>query len=331
MAIGSGLGSQVGFSAETTYGTRVAAAKFIRAKSYRADRAAQEVQGEGILSGNFGDLAAHYVETTNAGTGMMAFDVQDRGLGVIWNTLMGGTVTPTVVVTGSVFTASFPLADTLGKSITYNVGLPYRSGTTISHELTGTKIVAAEFTCAQGGVLECSVDLDAKAWTDGQAVPTASYPTAAAPFTFRDMAVKIGTFNSEAAVGGVRAVTARIERPHDVSDYVANNSGQKNEPVLAGPTQITGSVEADFLAKADFQDRANSTASTSLVLEWVQATAITASNFPTFRLQLPGVIFTQASQGIDGRDALTNTWNWRWSYDGTNQPRIFTQSSDSAL
>lgn len=331
MAIGSGLGSQVGFSAESAYGTRVAAAKFIRARSYRADRAANRVQGEGILSGNYGDLAAHYVETTNAGVGSMTFDVQDRGLGVIWNTLMGGTVTPSVVVTGSAFTASFPLADTYGKSITYNVGLPYRSGTVLSHELAGGKIVAAEFSCAQGGILECSVDIDAKSWTDGQAVPTATYPTQAAPFTFRDMAVKLGTYNSEAAVNGVRAVTCRIERPHDTEDYTANNTGSKSEPVLAGPTQITGTIEADWLAKADFQDRANGVTSTSLLLEWVQATAYTGSNFPTFRIQLPGALFEPASQGVEGRDALTNTWNYRWSYDGTNQPRIFILSPDSTL
>ncbi len=331
MAIGSGLGSQVGFSAESAYGTRVAAAKFIRAKSYRADRASQEVQGEGILAGNYGDLAAHYVETTNAGVGAMSFDVQDRGLGVIWNTLMGGTVTPSVVVTSSAYTASFPLADTLGKSITYNVGLPYRGGTVLAHELSGGKIIAADFSCAQGGVLECSVDIDAKAWTDGQSLPSASYPTAAAPFTFKDMAVKLGTYNSESAVNGVRAMTCRIERPHDTSDYTANNSGQKSEPVLNGPTQITGTIEADWLAKADFQDRANSVASTSLLFEWVQSTAYTGSNYPTFRIQLPGAIFTQASQGVEGRDALTNTWNYRWSYDGTNQPRIFILSPDSSL
>jgi len=331
MAIGSGLGSQVGFSAESTYGTRVAAAKFIRAKSYRADRAAARVQGEGILAGNYGDLAAHYVETTNAGTGTMAFDVQDRGLGVIWNTLMGGTVTPSVVVTSSAYTASFPLADTYGKAVTFNVGLPYRSGTAISHELAGSKIIAAEFSCAQGGVLECSIDLDAKSWTDGQAVPTASYPTQAAPFTFRDMAVKTGTYNSESVVSGVRAMTCRIERPHDVEDYTANNAGAKSEPVLNGPTQITGTIEADWLAKADFQDKANGTTSTSLLFEWVQATAYTASNFPTFRIQLPGALFEPATQGVEGRDALTNTWNYRWSYDGTNQPRIFILSPDSAL
>ena len=331
MAIGSGLGSQVGFSAESTYGTRVAAAKFIRAKSYRADYLPREVQGEGILSGNYGDLAAHYVQTLLEGKGSMAFDVQDRGLGVIWNTLMGGTVTPSVVVTGSVFTASFPLADTLGKSITYNVGLPYRSGTVLAHELAGAKIPSAEFSCSQGGILECTIDLDAKSWTDGQAVPAATYPTAAAPFTFRDLSVKMGTYNSEANVQGVRSFTCRIERPHDTEDFTANNAGSKSEPVLAGPTQITGSIEADWLAKADFQDRANSVSTTSLLFSFVQSTAYTASNFPTFNIQIPGVIFTPGSQGVDGRDALTNTWNYRWSYDGTNQPRIFIQSPDSTL
>lgn len=331
MAIGSGLASQAGFSAESGYGTRVAAAKFVRHKTARADRAANRQQGEGILAGNFGDLAAHYVETTNAGVGVLTADVQDRGMGVLWNTLMGGTVTPSVVVTGSAYTASFPLADTYGKSFTYNVGLPYRGGTVPAHELAGCKILAAEFTCAQGGILEVAFDIDAKSWTDGQSLPAASYPTAAEPFHFKDMAVKTGTYNSESAVNGVRSVTCRIERPHDTEDYTANNSGQKSEPVLNGPTQITGTIEADWLSKADFQDKANGTVSTSLVLEWVKTTAYTASNFPTFRIQLPGTLFEQASQGQEGRDALSNAWNYKWAYDGTNQPRIFILSPDATL
>lgn len=330
MAIGSGLGSQFGFIAESTYGTRVAPTKFIRAKSYSANRTATRVQGEGIQTGNYGDLAAHYGETTSAGSGSVAFDVQTRTMGTLLNTIMGGTVTP-VLLSGSAYTGTFPLADTLGKSMTVQVGAPYRSGTVRVHELAGVKVTSAEFSCGVGEYLTCSLDFDAKSWSDSQTLATASYVGTEVPFNFSQMALKLGTFGAEAAVTGVRSVNVKIDRPHDTEDYTAGSAGTKSEPVLNGATQITGTVGADWLDKANFQDRANATASTSMVWEFVGTTAISGANFPTFRITLPGTIFEPATQNVDGRDVLTGDWGFRWSYDGTNQPSIVTISADSAL
>lgn len=330
MAIGSGLGSQFGFVAESTYGTRVAATKFLRAKSYSAERVATRVQGEGIQTGNFGDLAAHYGETTNAGSGSVAFDVQDRTMGVLLNTLMGGTVTPTVI-SGAAYGATFPLADTLGKSMTVQVGAPYRSGTVRVHELAGVKVTGAEFSCGVGEFLTCSMDFDAKSWSDSQTLATASYVGTNVPFNFAQMTLKLGTYGAEAAVTGIRSVNVKIDRPHDTEDYTAGSLGTKAEPVLNGATQITGTISADWLDKANFQDRANGTTATSLVWEFVGTNVIAAANYPTFRLTIPGVLFEPATQNVDGRDVLTNDWSFRWSYDGTNQPTIYTISADTAL
>lgn len=330
MAIGSGLGSQFGFVAESTYGTRVAATKFLRAKAYAARRDATRVQGEGIQTGNFGDLAAHYGETTNAGSGSASFDVQDRTMGVLLNTLMGGTVTPTVI-TGAAYGATFPLADTLGKSMTVQVGAPYRTGTVRVHELAGVKITSAEFSCGVGEFLTCNMDFDAKSWTDSQTLASASYVGTNVPFNFAQMTLKLGTYGAEAAVSGVRSVSMKIDRPHDTEDYTAGSLGTKSEPVLNGATQITGTISADWLNTATFQDRANGTASTSLIWEFVGTNVIAPANYPTFRITLPGTIFEPNTQEVDGRDVLTNDWSYRWSYDGTNQPTIYTISADTAL
>ena len=75
MAIGSGMGSSFGFSAETTYGTRVAPAKFVKHRSAAINRVPNRVQGEGIITGSFGPNLDHYVETYHAATGTVAIDV----------------------------------------------------------------------------------------------------------------------------------------------------------------------------------------------------------------------------------------------------------------
>ena len=329
----SGLLGQVGFSAETVYGTRVAPTKFVRHTKVSLKREATRQQGMGIASGMTGDLAAHYVETTNAGSGSLEFDLQDRGLGLIWNTLMGGSAVTPVVISGTAYTGTFPLSNTTnGRMLTVQAGLPYRGGSVQCHELTGVKIPSFELSVAKGDIAKCTVGLDAQAWSDAQTLATASYPTAAAPFHFQNLAVKMGTFGSETAVNTmITGVTVKIDRPHDTEDYVAGNSGRKTQPVVNDTTKITGSITADWLAKADFQDRANATTAQSLVIELVGATAITGANFPTWRLTLPSVTFDPDTQELEGRETLSKTWNFTWRFDGTNPPTIVTISTDTTL
>lgn len=332
MAIGSGLGSQFGFSAESTVNTRVAAAKFIRAKSFSLERVATRVQGEGIQTGNFGDLAAHYGETTYAGAGSVEFDVTDRTMGVLLNTLMGGSVTPSLIGgTGSSYGATFNLADTYGKSMTVQGGLPRRDGTVVVHELTGTKVTQATFSCGVGEFLSASFTFDSMGFSDSQTLASASYVGTNVPFNFKQMSLKMGTYSSETSISGVRAVSVTIDRPHDTEDYTAGAAGVKSQPVLNGATQITGTITADWLDKATFQTLAHGTTATSLVWEFVGPTAISGSNYPTFRLTLPSVHFEPATQSVGGREELTNDWSFKWAYDGTNQPSIYTISADTAL
>jgi len=330
MAIGSGLGSQVGFSAESAYGTFVAPDHFIRARSYSVDRVASRQQGAGISTGQFGPLVSQYVETTVGAAASLAFDVQNKGLGVLLNTLMGGTVTPSVTVTSTVYTAAFPLADTYGKSMTVQVGVPIRDGSTVvAHSLSGGKVASAEFSCAVDGLLSATVAVDGKTFSSAETLASASY-TSTSVFNGAQMTLKTGTYNSETSVSGVRAVGISISRPHDTSDFTAGNSGAKSQPVLNGWADITATIEADWLAKATFQDLAHATTSTSLVWEFAGA-IITGTYRDVFRITLPSVTFEPATQGVGGPSELVNTWTATWRYDGTNQPSITTVSGDSAL
>ena len=242
MAIGSGLGSQLGFSAESTYGTYVAPTKFVRARSYDIQRVAGRQQGVGISTGQFGPLGSMYVETTNAATASLAFDVQNRGLGVLLNTLMGGTVTPTIQGAGPAYLAAFPIADTVGKSVTVQAGLPYRGGTVLPHTLRGGKITSAEFSASVDSLLSCTMSVDGKSFVTTDSLATAAY-TSTAVFHGAQMTLKMGTYNSETAVTGVRSVSVSIARPHDVSDYTAGSSGLKSEPVLNGLADIGVTID----------------------------------------------------------------------------------------
>jgi hypothetical protein len=326
MAIGSGLGSSFGVSAESTYGTYVAPTKFLRAKSYMIEKVANRQQGEGIQSGSYGPIGAQFVETTTAASGKIDMDVQSTKMGVLLNTLMGGTTTPSA--SGAAYTAVFTLGDTYGKSLTAQLGAPYRSGTVLPHTLTGGKVAQASFSCDTGGVLAASFDVDGRAFTTTQTLASVSYSSANV-FHFSQMSLKLGTYNSESSVSGVRSVGITIDRPHDVEDYTAGASGLKTEPVLNGLANITVDITADWLNKTTFQDLAHGTTATSLVWEFVGPT-LAATN-ETFRITLPSVYFDPSTQGVDGTKELSQSFKAVWRYDGTNLPTITTISSDSTL
>lgn len=332
MAIGSGLGAQFGFSVnEAAYGTYTAPTKFVRPKSAMVEPVLGRQQGTGISSGDYGPLGALYAQTTTAAAGSLAIDIGNRGLGVLYNTLMGGSVTPTTSSTWSSYTAAFPLADTYGKYITIQTGVPVRAGTTPpTSSASGCKVTSAEFSCAVDGFLEGVFEFDGKSYFSTQSLASYSSPASTALFNGSQMTLKMGTYNSETSVSGVRSVSARISRPHDTSDFTAGQSGAKSEPVLNGLTEISVSIEADWLAKTTFQDLAHGTTATSLVWEFTGGTH-SGTYVDTWRLTLPSVYFEPGTQGINGPQELTNTWNAVWRYDGSNLPKITTISADSAL
>lgn len=335
MAVGSGLGSQFGFSAETTWGTRVAPTKFLRAKSYSLTRTENRPQGEGIQAGVLGQLGAHYVETTEAGTGAISFDVTPVGIGLILQAITGGTSTVAQQAASTAYLQTHTLGDPM-KSLTAQIGVPYRGGTVYCEELTGAKVASAEFSCSADGILGATVNLDAKKWDNSQTLATASYSTQPALPVFhgKHMNVKTGAFGAETPVTGqVRNVSTTWTNPLDTEDYTAGSTGLKGEQVRNGPVTITGSIGVDWTtgAKTTFEDLRVANTSTSLVLEWAGPIIASTSYAWGFRITLPGVFFGGDSPGIQGPGEVTVDYGYEWKYDGTNTPTIMMMSTDTEL
>ena len=329
MAIGSGLAMSFGFKNESAYGTYATPSYFLPVNSATAARVATRVQGQGISSGNLGPLAVHHAETTNAGTGAVSLDFQVVTMGRLLEALMGSSTSTTLAAPA--YKQTHTLADTLGKSLTLQVGAPKRGGTVNPHTLLGAKVTSAEFSCDTTGILGATFNFDGKSWNDTNALVTPSYTARTQPpFHGGQATVKVGTYGAEAAVSGVRSYSLSINRPLDTEDYTAGQSGLKAEPVLNNFMQITGSLTADWLDEATFQDLANATAYKSLVIEHTGA-LITATHYYLVRFTIPGIIFEPSTQNVDGPGELTNSWSFTWAYDGTNLPKIEYQTTDSAI
>jgi hypothetical protein len=333
MAVGSGLGAQLGCKAESTFGTYAAPDRFLVGwlkgnPKFTPNR----VQGGGLYAGEAAERGDRYLETTRQASGTITFEVSRKQAGIILAHLLGSSTSPVQQSATTAYLQTHTVAaDQLGKSLTIQVGVPQTDGTVKPYTFLGSKIQKATFTCGVDDILTCDVDVDCRDLTEAQTLVAASFPTGAAPFQFKEMNVKLGTFASEASVTSVRKVTLTIERPLKADRFYAGNSGLKSEQITSGPVKITGSLDVDFADKTLFVDRFVANTSTSMVLEWVGP--IIASTFAyTMRFKLPQTFFTGDTPGVDGPDVVGQSIPFECKYDGTNGAVIAEyMSTDTAV
>ncbi|MEU3426593.1 phage tail tube protein [Streptomyces gardneri] len=328
MAIGSGLGAQIGIAAETTYGTFVAPAKFPEFTKHSLVLKKTTAQSTGIAAGRLMALSSRRVVTQREVSGSLEMEVASRGMGLLLQALMGTTVTPVQQGVTAAYLQTHTLADTWGKSLTIQAGIPMTTGTVTDKSFVGCKIVSAEFSCEVGGMLTATFEIDGKDCSETQTLAVASY-SAASPYHFGQMGLKYGSYGTETALDGVRKVSVKFERPQAVDRFYANQSALKAQPILNDLTKVTASIEQDYVSTT-IDDLHTSDAATSLVWEFIGPEI--APTYPeTFRVKLPAVKIDDTPPTVDGYNVVRTSYNLTALYDGTNPVAIEYVSADTAL
>jgi hypothetical protein len=328
MAIGSGLGAQLGLAAESTYGTFVAPTKFIEFTQESLQLKKTTAQSAGIAAGRLLALSSRRVVTRREVQGSVSFEVTNKSMGLLLQALMGTTVTPVQQGATAAYLQTHTLASVAGKSLTMQMGIPLTSGTVTDKTFLGCKVTSGEFSCGVGEMLTASFEIDGKTVDEGQTLAAASYSNMS-PFHFGQMGVKAGTFGAETALDGIRKMTCKIERPQDTERFYAGQSALKAEPIENDQVKITGSLETDYVATT-LDDLHTSDGATSLVWEFV-GPLIAATHYETFRITLPAVKLDEGPPVVDGFGVIKPTFNYTALYDGTNQPKIEYISTDVTL
>ncbi|MFE5217467.1 MULTISPECIES: phage tail tube protein [unclassified Streptomyces] len=328
MAIGSGLGAQLGIAAETTYGTFVAPAKFIEFTKESLVLKKTTAQSAGIAAGRLLALSSRRVLTRKEVSGSIDLEVTNKSMGLLLQALMGTTVSPVQQGATAAYLQTHILADTAGKSLTIQKGVPLTTGTVTDKTFLGCKVTSGEFSCEVGGMLTGSFEFDGKDCDEGQTLAAASYSNMA-PFHFGQMALKTGTYGTETALDGIRKVSVKVERPQDTERFYANQAALKKEPISNDQVKITGTLETDYVATT-LDDLHTSDGATSLVWEFTGAN-IASTYFDTFRITLPAVKLDEGPPVVDGFGVVKPSFNFTALYDGTNPVKIEYMSSDTAV
>ncbi|MEU5580932.1 phage tail tube protein [Streptomyces huasconensis] len=328
MAIGSGLGAQLGIAPEVTYGTYVAPTKFIEVTKESLVLKKTTAQSAGIAAGRLLALSSRRVLTRREASGSIDLEITNKSMGPLLQALMGTTVTPVQQGAGTAYLQTHTLADTAGKSLTIQKGVPLTTGTVTRKNFLGCKVTSAEFSCEVGGMLTGSFEFDGKDCEETSVLAAASYASMS-PFHFGQMAVKVGSFGTETALDGIRKVSCKIERPQEVERFYAGQAGLKKEPISNDQVKISGSLESDYVATT-LDDLHTSDGATSLVWEFVGAN-IATTFYDTFRITLPAIHLDEGPPVVDGFGVVKPTFNFVGLYDGTNQPKIEYISTDVTL
>ncbi|MER7953839.1 phage tail tube protein [Streptomyces sp. NPDC096030] len=328
MAIGSGLGGQLGIVGESTYGTFVAPTRFLEFTKESLVLKKTTAQSAGVAAGRLMALSDRRVLTQKEVTGSIDLEVTNTGMGLLLQALMGTTVTPAQQESTDAYLQVHNLADSFGKFLTIQKGVPLTTGVVTDKSFVGCKVTSAEFSCEVGGMLMSTWEIDGKDCSESQTLATASYP-ARSPFHFGQMAIKSGTFESEVALDGIRKVSVKIERPMTTDRFYAGQSGLKKEPIANDLVKVTGSIEMDYVATI-LDDLHTSDGATSLVWEFVGPQIETTYN-ETFRIVLPAIKVDDAPPTIEGFDVIKPTINFTGLYDGTNPVSIEYLSTDTAV
>lgn len=319
MAIGSGLAASLGLAAESTYGTYVAPSRWLEFEKEDLKKVKTTIQGGGLAAGRFAQLGSRRVVSSVAGGGSVELEVTNKSYGLLIAHLLGSSATAVQQGGTAAYLQAHTLGDNAGKFLTLQKGVPDTGGTVRPYTFLGSKITGATFSCEVQGLLESTIEFDCKDVTEAQALVAPSYVAGLAPFHGGQMNVKLGTFGSEAAISGVKKVEIKIERPQNTERFYASGASPatKLEPIMNDYVKVTGSLEVDYITKADLADRFASDASTSLVIEWI-GPLIAATHFQTFRIKVPQIFVDGETPTVGGPDITSTTFPIVGQFDGTN-------------
>ncbi|MFD9211589.1 phage tail tube protein [Streptomyces sp. NPDC059544] len=328
MAIGSGLGATLGVAAETTYGTFVSPTKFYEFNKESLALKKTTATSAGIAGGQLMARASRRVVTQREAAGSIDMEVVNKGFGLWLQALMGGGGTPVQQGVTTAYLQTHTLADTAGKSLTIQKGIPLTTGTVVDKTFVGCKIMSMEFSCGRGEMLTTTVELDGKNCDETQTLAAASY-TSVSPFNFSQMAVKTGGFGAETALDGVTKMSLKIERPQATDRFYAGQAGLKKEPITNDLVKVSGSLEMDYVATT-MDDLHTSDGATSLVWEFIGPNI--ASTFDeAIRFKVPAIKLDDAPPVVEGFDIVKPKFSFTGLYDGTNLVAIEYMSTDTAL
>jgi hypothetical protein len=236
MAIGSGIGSQLGIATETTFNTPVTVTRFYEFTNESINYNKVTAVGLGLRAGGQVPRSQRRVVTTSDASGDITLDLPTKGLGLLLAHAMGSFPTKTA----GAFT--FTLGDVYTKSFTSQVGVPQYGGTVTPKTIGGCKISSFELAVSNAGIATGRFSVDGASFTTATSLATASYSSTTNLFHFAQGAVTV----DGSSVANIKDFTLTVDNVLKSDRYNLGAAGIKAEQVINGFRKVSGTVTAEF-------------------------------------------------------------------------------------
>ena len=327
MAIGSGIGSQLGIVAETTFNTPVTVTRFYEFTSENLQYNKKTAVGMGLRAGGLLPRSQRRVVTTTDASGEITLDLPSRGLGLLLAQAMGSSPSPTTVTTG-VYSYAFTLGDVYGRSFTAQVGVPQYGGTVTPKTLGGCKISSFELGVSNAAIATGKFSLDAASLTTGISLATASFSNYATTnlFNFAQGAITV----DGSSVANVKDFSITVENTLKTDRFNLGSAGVKAEQTISGFRKISGKLTAEF-TDTTLLAKYLSDATTALVLTFTGGT-IALGQPEKLIINVSAVKFNADTPNVASPGVIDLAMTFEAYDDGSNQPLTITyQTADASL
>ena len=347
MAIGSGLAAQVGFGAESVFGTAVTVDHFFEHDEANLDLQQKWAMGQGLHAGGQVQRATRMVPTTRAAKGVFKTDVTTKKFGLLIRHMLGSPLATPVLISGAAFKQVHTLSNAAGLSLTTQIGYPRVDGVVEPFTYPGCKVSDWELSCQEGDLLKLNVGLDAQdelttATTPaGAALTAASYPVPAEVFNFTQAVVKIGgtatTATGIASIASGVAVASllrslNVKQTNPLAESRFGTAAVKREQIANGYAAPTVSFDCEFQARTEFYDvfRAGTVLPMQITFTGTQI-GVTGS-FNSVDIVIPATKLIDDNISGNGMDLTNQPLNFQVLDDTANNPLQITYiSTDTVL
>lgn len=236
MATGTGLDRQVGYAAETTYGTGVTVTRFLPAVSDTMSKQNTHTESGAQIAGAQVLRSTQWKQGDSAVGGDISHELYDQSIGLLFRAAFGTVDTSGTAVP---YTHTF-WPTTPSVSFTTQVGRPTTYGTVVPLTYTGCKIQSWELAASAGEIVTWGMTVVAQEETVGTALASASYSSSLTPWHAR-----YGTLTVDGTAVRVRSWS--LSGNNNLTEdrrYVGATIIQ--EPLRGNLAEFTGSFEAEW-------------------------------------------------------------------------------------
>lgn len=311
MALRSGLGAQLGFAAESTYGTGVTPTRFLEFTSESINFAQGTIESAGIRSGKYIQRIDRYANSTVGAAGDISYEVSGKGYGLLLKHMLG---TSASTASGTGFKRTYTPGDLDGLAMTCQVGRPDTSGTVQPFTYTGGKVTSWEISNAVNGMMMLRTSWDFQNETTATGLATASYPATDPLFSYLDGSATIGgTTTSITNVTITGANNLKTDR------RFLGPVTTKKEPLRNGFMDVTGTMTMEFESLTAYNRFKNRVAGTGVAVVLTWASAVTYDTALPYKVvvTMNNVRFDGNTPNVGGPDVLMQELPFRAMTDST--------------